>query len=186
MRSRIKSKSKRPRSIFLVICEGETEKEYVELLKRHYRLPIVIKTKVSGNQINSRLLNEYIRELGLSKGDDFKLFFIYDNDIVEVVDKLRRLDGVLILSNPCVELWFYLHHANHTKEVNSKEMVRILKNSNLVWSNYVKGDLTTSQSQHLLNNMQEASFRANSLNWPANPSSNFNDFIRLLDESKKC
>ncbi len=60
MRKRKISKKKEPRTVFLVICEGETEREYVEILKLWYRLPVVIKTRVSGNKINQRLVDQYI------------------------------------------------------------------------------------------------------------------------------
>lgn len=57
MRERRFKKSRQPKKVFLVVCEGETEEEYVNMLKRHYRLPIAIKTKVSGNAVNLRLIN---------------------------------------------------------------------------------------------------------------------------------
>ena len=76
MRKRKISKKKEPRTVFLVICEGETEREYVEILKLWYRLPVVIKTRVSGNKINQRLVDQYIQELGLHKDDDYRHFFV--------------------------------------------------------------------------------------------------------------
>ena len=67
-------KKRMPRRVFLVICEGDTEETYVEALKQHFRLPIAIKTKVSGNKINARLVAQYIKELGLAKDDDYPGF----------------------------------------------------------------------------------------------------------------
>lgn len=55
MRERRYKKARKPRKVFLVVCEGETEEDYVNILKRHYRLPITIKTKVSGNAVSIRL-----------------------------------------------------------------------------------------------------------------------------------
>ena len=63
MRERRFKKARQPKKVFLVVCEGETEEEYVNMLKRHYRLPISIKTKVSGNAVNPRLVNQYMRYL---------------------------------------------------------------------------------------------------------------------------
>ena len=52
-----------------VFCEGETEEEYVNFLKREYRLPIEIITKVAGNKINSRYINECKRGLAQHESD---------------------------------------------------------------------------------------------------------------------
>ena len=65
MRERRSKKTRNPKRVFLVLCEGETEKEYVEILKRHFRLPVAIKTKVRGCKINERLINSYVKELGV-------------------------------------------------------------------------------------------------------------------------
>ena len=115
MRKRQVTKKKTPHKVFLVICEGETEKTYIETLKRHYRLPIVIKTRVSGTKINQRLVSQYIAELGIDKGDQCHVFFVYDADVDEIVEKLKQLNGTLILSNPCIELWYLLHVKEYRK-----------------------------------------------------------------------
>ncbi len=100
MRDRKFKKTRKPHKVFLVVCEGETEEEYVNLLKRHYRLPVTIKTKVSGNAISERLVNQYLKELGLARDDDYQVFFMYDADIDLIVEKLLNMAGISILSNP--------------------------------------------------------------------------------------
>ena len=85
MRERINKKKRTPKRIILAICEGETEAAYIELLKRHYRLPVVIKSKIAGNKISQRLVSQYVNELGLSKKDDCIVFFIYDMDIQDII-----------------------------------------------------------------------------------------------------
>ena len=99
--------------MIFVVCEGDTEQAYVEMLKRYYRLPITVKTKVSGNRINSKLLNQYIAELGLDKEYECIVFLMYDGDVKAVVDRLNSLKGTLILSTPCIEYWFLIHSLNH-------------------------------------------------------------------------
>lgn len=93
MRSRVRKQKLLPRQAFLVLCEGESEKEYVEMLKRKYRLPITIKTKVSGMAINDRLVKSFVKELDVFGDDDCRVFFVYDGDVPEMVAKLSRLDG---------------------------------------------------------------------------------------------
>lgn len=174
-----------PRKIFLVVCEGETEKTYVEALKQHYRIPVAIKTKVSGNQINARLVGEFVRELGLERGDDYNLFYIYDSDIECIVEKLKSLPGFTILSNPCIELWFILHTKSQTRSIETDDVVNALRKSHQAWTNYVKGIFSSSQLKLLLENKTEAIDRARSLNFPNNPSTNVHEFIAALESAKK-
>lgn len=74
MRTRKFKKSRRPHKIFLIVCEGATEEAYVNILKRFYRLPILILTRVCGNALNARLINQYIKDLGLDKDDEYRIF----------------------------------------------------------------------------------------------------------------
>ena len=186
MRQRRFQKRKAPREIFLVVCEGETEREYVETLKLFYRLPVAIKTKVSGNKINQRLVAQYKTELGIGKDDNCKIFFIYDADVDEIVDKLSDLDGTLILSNPCIELWYLLHIKEFHNSKKSSDIVKELISSHSKWVNYHKGKLMQEQSNILIGQRMIASERANRLAWPKNPSSNMHIFIAALEDAKNC
>jgi len=90
-----------------VFCEGETEEEYVNFLKREYRLPIEIITKISGSSINSRYINSFKRDSPQHESD--KTFLIYDADVSAILERLNAIRGVsLILSNPSIELWYLL------------------------------------------------------------------------------
>ncbi len=181
MRERKFNKTRKPHKVFLVVCEGETEEEYVNLLKRHYRLPISIKTKVSGNAISERLVIQYLKEFGLTKNDDFQVFFIYDADIDLIVEKLLNMSGIAILSNPSIELWFLLHSKDHRRYVQPDSIVKELKSSHPVWSTYEKGKLSLEQQRFLLLNKEAANLKAQKMTWPANPSSNMHEFIKALE-----
>ena len=156
MRERKYKKKRLPRKVYLVICEGETEKVYVETLRQHYRLPVTIKAKVSGNSINGRLVDQYISELGVDKNDDYTFS----------------------------ELWYILHADNHSKAINSNDVIKLLKNSHPAWKNYMKGHLTSDQNSLLIANCKDATERAKKLNWPDNPSSNIWLFIEALENEK--
>lgn len=185
MRERRFKTKRLPRKVYLVICEGETEKIYVENLRRHYRLPVTIKTKVSGNSINRRLIDQYINELGIDNDDDYSIFYIYDADVQCVADKLMTLSGEVILTNPCLELWYVLHAVDHKKSNSSDNVLKILNSSHPAWRGYVKGRLTQDQAQLLINNHGLATDRAKKLQWPQNPSSNMWMFLEALEKSKK-
>ncbi len=181
MRERKFKKTRKPHKVFLVVCEGETEEEYVNLLKRNYRLPISIKTKVSGNAISERLVLQYLKELGLTKNDDFQVFLIYDADIELVVEKLLNMSGITIFSNPSIELWFLLHSKDYRRYIQPNSIVKELKSSNPVWNAYEKGKLSLEQQRYLLINKDVASLKAQKMTWPANPSSNMHEFIKALE-----
>ena len=184
MRDRRFKKIRKPNKVFLVICEGETEEVYVDLLRHHYRLPITIKTKVSGNTISSRLVTQYLRELGLFTEDDYKVFYIYDSDVKEVVDKLLTLQGTAILSNPSIEFWYYLHSKDLQHSVKSDTIIKMLRLCHPSWKAYAKGSLSNEQKKHLVSFAKAATARAKSLKCPENPSSNMYVFLEILESEK--
>ena len=185
MRIRKYKKARSPHRVFLVICEGETEETYINLLKRHYRLPITIKTKVIGNYINARLINQYIKELGVS-AEECSVFHVYDADVKAVLEKILSLPGKAVISNPCIELWFALHLKDFNRAVTSEAIVRELSLIDRIWKSYGKGGLTSDQAKHLVNNKDMAIERAKRLKWPLNPSSNMYDFIDALENEKNA
>lgn len=184
MRVRKQSKVRERSVVFLVICEGETEREYVEKLKSHYRLPIMVKTKVVGTRINPRLVKQFIIDLDLSSDRLCRVFMVYDADVECIVDRLKEIDGTLILSNPCIELWFMLHGRDYHRHSHSEGIVMELKSSHGVWSNYTKGNLNDTQVKFLIGHRQEAIDRAKNLSWQENPSTNFYLLIEALEKIK--
>lgn len=184
MRRRRLQQKKHLREIFLVICEGETEREYIEKLKLYYRLPVAIKTIVSGNKINQRLIAQYLTELGIGKEDTRRIFYIYDADVDDIVEKLSNLDGTLILSNPCIELWYLLHIKDCRNSKKSSEIVKELVAAHAKWANYRKGKLMPDQIKLLIEQRMSASIRAKKLPWHQNPSSNMYVFIDAMEDAK--
>lgn len=157
----------------------------MEALKQHFRLPITIKTRISGNAINNRLITQYLTELGLDKNDISNVFKIYDADDDVIVRKLMELPGATILTNPCIEFWYLIHCMEWSRQLISGNAVRELKSSHTVWNNYSKGCLHVTQKEFLLNHYREASERAKKLQWYHNPSSNMHLFIEALEIEKK-
>ena len=183
MRHRAHNKTRSPRRVLLVVCEGETERVYVEMLRRHYRLPITIKSKVIGNRINKRLLQQFLKEEGLESPADYLVVFMYDADVESVVTNVKKLNGVPIFSTPCIELWFLLHHQEFKRPSSTKEIVDILDRS---WNGYIKGRLTEKQKEILLSKRFDASERAKRLDNDKNPSSEMWRFLKILEDEKNC
>lgn len=185
MRERKYKRPRTPRELFIVFCEGETEKNYVELLKRHFRLPIAIKTKIGGSNINDRFINQCIREIVSTDIKNYRVFYIYDADVQATVEKLNNLkEGKVILSNPCIEIWFLLHNSCLSKSIDAPSAVKLLRDCPNGWKSYKKGCLSSDQENMLLDNMESAIFKAKKLNFPNNPSSNIYEFLDTLKKAQ--
>ena len=66
---REKAPYKRMRKIALVICEGETEVEYLNLIRKWYKSPVRIVSHIEGNRITQPLIDKHARELKISPFD---------------------------------------------------------------------------------------------------------------------
>lgn len=60
---REKTPKKRMRKIALVICEGETEVGYLNLIKQWYKSPVRIVSHIEGSRITPSLVDKHAREL---------------------------------------------------------------------------------------------------------------------------
>jgi hypothetical protein len=114
---------------FFVFCEGETESAYINHLKITFRKPVEIISKVTKNQVSARLIKESMKSFPSFEKD--KVFLVYDIDVVGFLEKLqliqKKIDSVLIISNPCFELWYLLHFINQTAEISSDKCIKKLK-----------------------------------------------------------
>ena len=155
-RGRKKSLQKRIKPAFYIFCEGETEKEYANFLRCHYRVPIQIKSKVSGNKITQRYISAYLKGQEIHAKD--KVFLMYDIDTAGILKKLRQIKNtVLLVSNPCIELWFLLHLKPQTAHISTKKCYNALR---ACWGNYKKGILDEKQRQNLIDGKNAAMSRA--------------------------
>lgn len=170
--------TKNMKPIFLVFCEGETEREYLTFVKNAFRSPIKIITKVEGNSISQRLIDKRKVELKISGREQLRVFLMYDMDVPEVVDKLRKCQAELLLSNPCVEVWFLLHCKSLKSPLTSEQAIKSLQDIGGVWAKYRKAELSDTQKTFLSEYVEVAIKRAKSLPMQENPSS---DIFRLIE-----
>ncbi|WP_282773954.1 RloB family protein [Phaeodactylibacter xiamenensis] len=177
---RTRGKRKMNPTLF-VFCEGETEESYVAFLRSKYRVPIQIKTKIAGNRITQRLVKSYMK--GETQTPKDKIFLLYDLDVQGVLERLKKIDKAeLLISNPCIELWFLLHYQNQTATLDSGHCLRILKNH---IPNYRKGAQKDSVMSGLCEKADAAIERANELSSPDNPSTTVQSFVQLLKDLKR-
>ncbi len=189
MRNKRDTKPKRKiNPVYFVFCEGETEEAYSTFLRQKYRLPIQIKTKVSGQNISDKFIKNHVKEIrrGITSPLD-KNYLMYDLDSIEFRERLMSIkEGIILASNPNIELWFLLHHRQQKAHIDSKLCIRSLQGLN---KSYAKGKLNPELEEKLCSQITKAIERAKELKEYDNPSTTIYKFIEELkiakDEVKK-
>jgi len=171
------AKERSIKPIFYVFCEGKTEEEYVNFLRVKYRIPIKIRSKVTGHSISQQVVNSNID--AKEKHEKDKVFLMYDLDEEGLLEKLQQIsDSILITSNPCIELWFLLHFRNQTAHITCDVCNRELKQK---ISGYEKGKLNQRLKNKLTEKYKEAIERGKELTEFNNPSSLVYKFIEKIE-----
>lgn len=177
-RGRKKPLQKFVKPTYYVFCEGETEKEYVSFLKRLYHVPIEIKSKVEGNKISERKIASYLK--GKQTLDKDKIFLLYDIDVPGMLDRLTAIKNTnLLVSNPCIELWFLLHLEDQKANITSEKCIKEL---NALWPDYKKGYLTDKIKGELSSKINDAIVRSKELKPHKNPSTTITQLIVELEQ----
>jgi hypothetical protein len=179
-RRREKAPSRQMRRVILVICEGETEECYINLLKKWYKSPIRIISHIEGTKITQTLVESRTRELKISRWDKVTTCLMYDMDVQAVNKKLMTCKAELLLSNPCFEIWPLLHAKDQKSTVTSEALIKELRNSASVWKNYSKSYFTDTQQAFLKSNTHIAVERAMRLKDYKNPSTGIYKLIEIL------
>ncbi|MFZ2341360.1 MAG: RloB family protein [Bacteroidales bacterium] len=171
------SKGKEVRPTYFVFCEGESEEAYIAYIRSKYRVPIEIKSKVAGSRISQQFVNRVLKYFPLHEKD--RTFLFYDLDVPEVLTRLQSVNGaILIVSNPCLELWYILHTCNQSAERNSQQIVSQLDR---ICHGYTKGSICFRLKHKLSTVEDQACSRAKRLTSYNNPSTTV---YRLLEQIK--
>lgn len=108
---------------------------------------------------------------------------MYDADAPALMGKLIAMPNTtLILSNPCIELWFLLHYKNQTAALTTADCIRELSNRNQ--NTYRKGNIDKKLLGKLNESCETACERAKKLKESENPSSVIYTLIGILEELK--
>lgn len=171
------SKGKQMKPNFFVFCEGETEIAYVKFLRSLYRAPIQVIPKKGKSNISEDFIvkskNEYVQT------DQDKVFLMYDLDVDGMLEQLQKISNAeLLVSNPCVELWFLLHYQEQKAEITSEKCVQKYQK---VSKGYKKGVLSEEEKEVFTKNRESAIDRAKKLAAFQNPSTTV---FKLLEELK--
>lgn len=168
------------RKVAVVICEGESEMAYLNLLKCWYHSPIKIISHIEGTKISPELVDNRISEHKISENDKIFSFVMYDLDVPEIKEKLMHCDAEILGSNPCFEVWLLLHGKEHNQSLGTVATVNELMKSAPVWNRYQKSRFTETQKKFLKDNTDIAVSRAKNLEEFKNPSSTIYKLIELL------
>lgn len=176
--------SRKMKPVILVLCEGETEESYIDFLKQKYRLPIKIVSKIVGSKINPRLIARHKKELSLTKSENIACFLMYDADVQPVVDNLLSCKEKLLLSRPCIEVWFLAHSQKvPSKNFSSEQCINMLKKVD-PWKDYKKGKFSSDQQDLLWKKHNEAGNNISKEQSSEHAFSMMKDFIDTLEENK--
>lgn len=137
---------KNPKRVILIAYEGKTEKEYFKcFISNDKSFNIVFAHDNHTDPIGMiEVLKNKMKENSIDPEQGDKVYCIFDTDtnpvknkIIKEVYELAEKYGILIItSNPCIELWFYLHYRYTTKYMSSDDAVKCLKRE---YPNYEKG-----------------------------------------------
>lgn len=165
-----------------VFCEGETERAYVEYLRAKYRIPMEIVAHTAGSNISERYINKYMDAKQTHPKD--RVLLLYDADVVNIVERLKTISGAqIILSNPCIELWFLLHFKHQKSAISESKCIHEIENRTKVV--YKKGTLSKKLLERLNTNCSQACRNAAALLSPENPSTDLYVFIEMLEQALK-
>lgn len=150
---------------------------YVKFLRSLYRAPIQVIPKKGKSNISEdyieRSKNEYVRT-----GQD-KVFLMYDLDVDGMLEHLQKIPNAeLLVSNPCIELWFLLHYQEQKTEISSNKCIQKLHKVSI---EYKKGVLSEEDKKVLAENRELAIERAKKLAEYQNPSTTI---FKLLEKLK--
>ena len=171
------SKGKTMKPNFFVFCEGESEVAYISSLRSQYRLPIQIIPRKSDSNISIRYIENCKRKYVSTEND--KTFLMFDLDVKGMLEHLKSIPGaILLVSNPCIELWYLLHFEDCHTELTQNACIRKLKRH---LEHYNKGSLSLTERQQLSERTSNAKTRAKALTPYGTPSSTVYRLLDILD-----
>ncbi len=175
-----KSAGKTMRPNFFVFCEGKSEIAYIKFLRAVSRAPIQLISRESDSNISQAYIARCKREYVTTRLD--KDFLMFDLDVKGMLEHLRNFkNAILLVSHPCIELWFLLHFEDCRSEISADACnKRMLSCSN----NYKKGTLQECEKQILWENMDIAIARAKKLQEYRNPSTTIYKLIECIRQQR--
>lgn len=167
------------KKLFLIASEGaETEPCYFDELKLRVSRDSIIRLKLVANPKHKshpkavlKRLDAAAKSEGTKLGDELWLVIDRDawneNDLNEVYTDAKKLGFHIALSNPCFELWLYLHLENNRHFIDRHQCQRELAK---VCESYATNGKSGYDAETLVVGINQAIVRARDLDWrPQDP-----------------
>jgi hypothetical protein len=184
---------KDPKKFFIISMEGkETEPRYFEEFKTPRESNIQIKLVPNPNHKSKpkevlKRLHDYFRRNALREGDEGWIVIDRDaweeNELTQVCQDADKAGYKVAVSNPCFELWLYLHLHDNRPFNDRHDCQRGLAQ---VLSNYLPDKKGSFDVDQLLPGVANAIRRALRLDtephlpWPRNQGSRVYQLVALL------
>lgn len=115
----------------MVVCEGATEEQCIEDLRKKYRLPSVRVVVVGEAGEPHSVVKTAREEAGANKKDHPEVWVAFDRDDHDhwtgALQSARARGYGLAVSNPCIELWGLLLHEDQTAWISRADAQSRLK-----------------------------------------------------------
>jgi len=130
------SRPRKIRPLVLIICEGETEKEYLDGFRKEYRLTATqIQISVEGVPLT---VVKKARDRKNADGGYKAVWAVFDRDdhpnIPEACDMAKQNDIKVAYSNPAFEIWYLLHVKDQTAFIDRDEAERMVRRAFPGWN----------------------------------------------------
>ncbi|XDD50937.1 RloB family protein [Leptospira sp. WS92.C1] len=184
----------RDANLIIIACEGQkTEKQYFNSEIFHSsRLQVIVLETKDGYSAPKHILErlrEYKNSHKLEASDQLWLMIDVDRwpneQISEVCSEALKMKNTsLAVSNPCFEIWLYLHFETLKQTVNSQDIEILLRSK--MGGSYNKSNLAI---EHFKDSINEAVRRSKELDkntasarWPENPGTHV---YKVVEEIQK-
>jgi hypothetical protein len=107
---------------------------------------------------------------------------MYDLDVEGTLARFNIIDGTLLVSNPCLELWFLLHYRDQKANISTANCLRVFHE---ICPNYTKGKRPDNLKSVLTEAIELPTNRAEQLNRYENPSTSVSYFISEHERVKE-
>ena len=196
--------SKNPEKRIIVVCEGRnTEPEYIKQFARDKKHPLVECKTIDGvgtpKSIVDRAIEERDRLLKNARKTknsfdrNFEVWCVSDRDehhrMSEEMQRAENNGLKYALSNPCIELWGYLHYHQNDAPTHRHDMQRLLTG---VMPNYDHAHGARFNYEDMKNNYSDAVSRAKELirrreeedNPKGDPSTNMYELMESIEKKE--
>ena len=182
-----KANKRKPRTVILIIGEGQTEEAYFKAVKQKYHSPS-LRLEIEPAKTKSDPVN-LVKKADLRKktGDYDYIFCVFDGDKPEEVNKARQQlarynhDVRGFVSTPCFELWLTLHFDRSDAAMSDCQQMEVRLKRH--WPDYRKGCDCDGLMPHLTTACKHARWLEQQQF--ENPSTELHQLIEVLETALK-